>query len=376
MTSVKRHTLYNKNRSKRLCKLCITLIGRLERDSSIFRKWQQEEDTLTTEPPPAEGSSSAGQGDKRERCTPSKTPRAVKKIRRSPTTQTAARRSITQVITEYPSKTVLKHAIGKQKELAATCGERLQELKVSTELYLTSKADGHPVDMTSVNDNMEDLTLSDDNTESQLPDSETTEVNSPPPYTTQPELPPTYSVIMDNLDFFMKTHQQSLLTSNTSLHWIHHIAVEDRIQTSHLSDPLHKVVLHHIPHDHSEEMSLHSTDYPLGLIFKNENITGELSDVLLYLQKEYVPKGPSGLEKVFVGGDRLTEGNCRNLQWGFADGATEEERLEGLAFKFEDWHAIRNLFQIHYKIFCNKTSSKDHGTLFSNMNVLSASKTT
>uniref|UniRef100_A0AAV2J4V8 Uncharacterized protein n=1 Tax=Knipowitschia caucasica TaxID=637954 RepID=A0AAV2J4V8_KNICA len=119
----------------------------------------------------------------------------------------------------------------------------------------------------------------------------------------------------------MKTHQQSLLTSNTSLHWIHHIAVEDRIQTSHLSD------------------------YPLGLIFKNENITGDLSDVLLYLQKEYVPKGPSGLEKVFVGGDRLTEGNCRNLQWGFADGATEEERLEGLAFKFEDWHAIRNLFQ-------------------------------
>lgn len=37
-------------------------------------------------------------------------------------------------------------------------------------------------------------------------------------------------------------------------------------------------------------------------------------------------------------GDRLTEANCQNLQWAFADGVTKEDRLEGMVFKFEDWH--------------------------------------
>lgn len=531
------------SRSVRMCKPCLNLVGRLERDLPVFRKWQQEEDILTT--PPTEGSSQTG--DKRERCTPSKTPRELKKIRRSPPTQSSAtRRSITQVITEYTSKTVVKvsspseagiiqhitnrnwktaanlisahnelygelkskilttineesqflsnqnnnfmlwktkpedlksfsfnkllvdlenmspfllsifqticnnslpaactalcialrgreprmsafayfinsilqHggakkaafkrlskmaittsyqcAIGKQKELAATCGEGLQELKVSTELQLTAEAERQSAQMTSVSDNMEDLTLSDENAEnrdslifSHLAVSEPADVHTPA--TTEPEVPPTYSIIMDNLDFFMKAHQQSSLTSNKSLHWIHHLAVEDRIQTSHLSNarpqvdfstydlsrslpgsetqahirrefivlgsrlltthvdvfkPLSKVVVNHIPHEYSEEMSSRSTEYPLGLLFKNENKTGELADVLSHLQKEYVPRGPHGLEKVFVGGDRLTEGNCRNLQWAFADGATEEDRLEGLAFKFEDWHAIRNLLEV------------------------------
>lgn len=64
----------------------------------------------------------------------------------------------------------------------------------------------------------------------------------------------------------------------------------------------------------------------------------------------YVPKGPDGVSNVLVGGDRLTEGNCRNIQWAFADGATKEDRLEGLIFKFEDWHAIRNLFEVSNKL--------------------------
>ena len=60
----------------------------------------------------------------------------------------------------------------------------------------------------------------------------------------------------------------------------------------------------------------------------------------------YAPKGPDGLESILVGGDRLTEGNSRNLQWSFAEGESVEDRLEGLVFKFEDWHAIRNLFEV------------------------------
>ncbi|CAB1421113.1 unnamed protein product [Pleuronectes platessa] len=93
-----------------------------------------------------------------------------------------------------------------------------------------------------------------------------------------------------------------------------------------------------------------STDYPLGLLFKDENKTSDLVDTLRHLQKEYVPKGPDGVSTVLVGGDRLTEGNCRNIQWAFSDGATKEDRLEGLIFKFEDWHAIRNLFEVSNKL--------------------------
>lgn len=59
-----------------------------------------------------------------------------------------------------------------------------------------------------------------------------------------------------------------------------------------------------------------------------------------------MPKGLGGVADVLVGGDQLTEGNCRNIQWAFADVATKEERLEGMVFKFEDWHAIRNLFEV------------------------------
>lgn len=60
----------------------------------------------------------------------------------------------------------------------------------------------------------------------------------------------------------------------------------------------------------------------------------------------YGPKGPDGLESILVGGDLLTEGNSRNLQWTFAEGESVEDRLEGLVFKFEHWHAIRNLFEV------------------------------
>ena len=43
---------------------------------------------------------------------------------------------------------------------------------------------------------------------------------------------------------------------------------------------------------------------------------------------------------MLVGGDRLAEANWRNLQWTFADRVTKEDRLEGMVFKFKDWHAI------------------------------------
>ena len=46
--------------------------------------------------------------------------------------------------------------------------------------------------------------------------------------------PPTYSIIFDNVDFFIRPHYQSTRQANKSIHWIHHMAVEDRVPTNHL----------------------------------------------------------------------------------------------------------------------------------------------
>ena len=119
--------------------------------------------------------------------------------------------------------------------------------------------------------------------------------------------PPSYSIIFDNLDFHVTTHHQSTDQSNKSIHWTHLMAVEDRVPTHHLSNdkppqsvalkeydimnslpdhntqynmrrefvvlgarmlteyldafkPLADTVIHHIPHEHSENMTKASTD--------------------------------------------------------------------------------------------------------------------
>ena len=71
-----------------------------------------------------------------------------------------------------------------------------------------------------------------------------------------------------------------------------------------------------------------------------------LRNIVNYVLCRYVPMGPDGLESVFVGGDRLTEGNSRNVQWTYSEAERKEDTLEGLVFKFEDWHAIKNLFEV------------------------------
>ncbi|XP_078607892.1 uncharacterized protein LOC144879904 [Branchiostoma floridae x Branchiostoma japonicum] len=226
--------------------------------------------------------------------------------------------------------------------------------------------------------------------------------------------PPKFTLGFDNLDFNVQTHHQSQTKKNYQIHWTNHIAVQDRVSADHLPDdqpikplplydisdslptpdtwaalrgdfvvlgcqyltryvtafrPFASVVINHIPHQYSDIMSQPSTEFPLGLLFKNETQSGDLVDILQHMQKEYVPRTPDGeLLPIFVGGDRLSEGCSRNMQWSFGEGECREDRLGGLIFFFLDWHAIRNLHGIHQKVFLKEASSRDHGTFYANLN--------
>lgn len=373
-----------------------------------------------------------------------------------------AKKAVFERLSKFSISTVHKNAIGKQKELSNKCGSGLWHLKRQNEDFITLEAgcqsvnqgqDKNYIDHRSKSElllrdvfrSMEDLQLSDEVAESSAVDHATQDeevmitsekversivdqvsrhdderITSDELTVTCPTPPHTYSIIFDNLDFYMHAHHQSSLRSNQSIHWIHHIAVQDRIPIYHLANdkpignllhydlnlslpgeaeqmqmrreyivltsrilssyltvfkPFSNVVLHHIPHQYSAEMAQRSTDYPLGLLFKDENKSADLAEVLQHFQKMYVPKAPDGLSKILVGGDRLSEANSRNLQWAYADGINIEERLDGMEFMFEDWHAIRVLFGIHFKVFFNEKSAKDHGTLCANMTKLSFSGT-
>lgn len=95
---------------------------------------------------------------------------------------------------------------------------------------------------------------------------------------------------------------------------------------------------------------------PLGLIFKNENSNDDMIEILTELHEKYLPllktTDDSGneqveiLQKLFFGGDQLTEECARNARQGRADGDSDFERLEGFIPKVEDWHAGRVLYQV------------------------------
>ena len=95
---------------------------------------------------------------------------------------------------------------------------------------------------------------------------------------------------------------------------------------------------------------------PLGLIFKSENSSSEMIEILRELQSKYVPLKKiireDGIEddevamKIPFGGDQLTEERAINVQKALLDGETTFERLAGLQPKIEDWHLKRYLYAV------------------------------
>ena len=94
---------------------------------------------------------------------------------------------------------------------------------------------------------------------------------------------------------------------------------------------------------------------PLGLLFKNKNINEEMIDILQELHNKYLPvdrhvindeEVVTVLERLFLGGDQLTDERANNCKDARGDGDSRFERLEGFFSKVEDWHAIRLLYQV------------------------------
>lgn len=83
------------------------------------------------------------------------------------------------------------------------------------------------------------------------------------------DAPPTYTIVMDNLDFYVSAHNQSGQHSNKSIHWTHHIAVQDRIP------------LHHLP---TAKPTDDLTLYDVGASLPEEDIQN-------YLHREFIVLG-------------------------------------------------------------------------------------
>ena len=89
--------------------------------------------------------------------------------------------------------------------------------------------------------------------------------------------------------------------------------------------------------------------------FYNPNIAGEMAQLLMKNQKNYVQSCGDGDSKELITpipfhGDQLFEERAQNVIGTFQDGDNEFDRLEGLHPEFADWHAKVNLYEVRLYI--------------------------
>ncbi|KAJ7376290.1 hypothetical protein OS493_035651 [Desmophyllum pertusum] len=145
---------------------------------------------------------------------------------------------------------------------------------------------------------------------------------------------PTKPVLeMENVDF--------LPSPADNQNYLHDItAIATRVVIKHIPafNIFKDVTVHHIPHKYSEVMKQKSQQVPLGLLFKNENVNEEMIDILQQLHNKYLPVDRDEidgqevvtiLERLFFGGDQLTNERANNCKDARSDGDTQFEWLEG-----------------------------------------------
>ena len=86
--------------------------------------------------------------------------------------------------------------------------------------------------------------------------------------------------------------------------------------------------------------------------FFNPNVAGQMAQLLIKNQENYVPCcGEGDSKKVLTPipfhGDQLFEERARNVIGTFRDGDNGFDRLEGIQPEFADWHAKVNLYEVY-----------------------------
>ena len=87
--------------------------------------------------------------------------------------------------------------------------------------------------------------------------------------------------------------------------------------------------------------------------FLNPNVAGDMAQLLLKNQENYVPVcrnasegSTTVLSQIPYHGDQLFEERARNVQWTYQDGNDPYERIQGIDTEFADWHSKYNLYMV------------------------------
>ena len=89
---------------------------------------------------------------------------------------------------------------------------------------------------------------------------------------------------------------------------------------------------------------------PMGVIFKNENITEDMIETLKKFQL-YVPivieNGAKKYVSQLCAGDQLTIERAVNSIHSVSNGYTPEDRLEGFTMQIGDWHTGVKILEVN-----------------------------
>ena len=88
---------------------------------------------------------------------------------------------------------------------------------------------------------------------------------------------------------------------------------------------------------------------PMGVLFKNENTTEDIIDILRHFQS-YLPFYTANGQKKFVNqlcvGDQLSIERAVNAIHSVSNGYTAEDRLEGFNLQLGDWHTGLKILEV------------------------------
>jgi len=89
----------------------------------------------------------------------------------------------------------------------------------------------------------------------------------------------------------------------------------------------------------------------MGVLFKNENVTEDMIDILKKFQS-YLPFASVNGEKRFLNqlcvGDQLSVETAVNSIHSVSNGYTPEDRLEGFAMQLGDWHTGVKILEVSH----------------------------